>query len=156
MKISIPSKKSFIYRNEFNLKVFYYTKDKYYEIKAYNCLKQEVARITFIAKKQYRYIWLNKISTDEKYQHKGYGTALIYAFEYVAKVLKFDQIEGNFYPENDYAKPFYDKHEYVIYKDGYQTLIMKSLDYEEIKQKIEPYISGFEIIETTTDLEKEI
>ena len=156
MKISIPSKKSFIQRDEFNLQVIYYASDNYYEIKAFNGLKQEVARITFKTNNKNRHIWLNKISTDEKYQHKGYGTALIYAFEYVAKVLKFDQIEGKYYPENQYAKPFYDKHEYAIYKDGYETFITKSLDYEEIKQKIEPFISGFGIIEKTTSNEKNI
>lgn len=156
MKISIPSKISFIRRDIFNLKVFYNVNDDYYEIKAYNGINQEVARLTFKANKQHRYIWLNKISTDEKYQHKGYGTALIYALEYMAKKLRFDQIEGKFYPENEFAKLFYDKHDYAIYKDGYETFITKSLDYEEIKQQIETYVTEFEIIQKTKENQKDI
>lgn len=156
MKISIPSKISFIRRDNFNLKVFYCVNDDYYEIKAYNGINQEVARLTFKASKKDRYIWLYKISTDEKYQHKGYGTALIYALEYVAKKLRFDQIEGKFYPENEFAKPFYDKHDYAIYKDGYETFITKSLDYEEIKQQIEPYVTEFEIIQKSNENQKDI
>ncbi len=151
MKISIPSKKSFIQRTEFNLKVFYYTADNYYEIKAYNNKNEEVARVNFKTNYDPREIWLNKISTDEKYQNKGYATALIKALEYVAYKLRFDQIEGKYYPENSYAKPFYDKYEYIIYKDGYETYITKSLDPDDIKQTIEPYITDYEIITQETD-----
>jgi len=146
MKIKIPSKRNMLEKEEFNLRVFFDEYNKYYKVCAYNSKKEEVARATFkLSTYPTRHVWLYKISTDELYQHKGYSSAIMYAMEYIAIQNRFDHIEAKYFPENEYAKAFYDKHDYVIFKDGYETYLSKSLDHDFIKQQIESNIQGFQI-----------
>lgn len=70
--------------------------------------------------------WLYNIKIEEKFQGNGLGNLLMYAFENecVDKSVKY--VEGKYYPTNNHAKSFYNKHNYSIDKDGYETYIYKS------------------------------
>ena len=153
MKIKIPSKKSMLEKEEFEVKIFYDELNKFYTINAYSP-RGEVACYATI-KPQYspRQMWLNKIETKQGFQHKGYATAVLKVVEYLTHNLRYNWIEGKYYPENEHAKPFYDKHGYTIYKDDYETFVTKTLDYDEIKQDIEPNITGYRI-EPQQELER--
>ena len=82
-----------------------------------------------------RNLWLTKIFVNESERFKGVGQKLIDALEYFAKSRHIDNIEGKFYPDNLYAKDFYEKNGYEIWKDGYETYVSKSfLTYKKRKK----------------------
>ena len=110
MKIKLQSKKSLLEQEDFEVKIVYNQAENFYTINAYNTKGEVVCRATFKTSYSPRQIWLYKIATAENYQHKGYATAVIKAMEYFAFKSRFDQIEGKYYPENEHAKSFYDKH----------------------------------------------
>ena len=64
--------------------------------------------------------------------------------EYFALQNRAQVVEGKFYPENEFAKPFYNKYGYSIDKEDYETYIYKTLDYKRIKENIEPNITKYE------------
>ena len=154
MKIKLQSKKSLLEQEDFEVKIVYNQAENFYTINAYNTKGEVVCHATFKTSYSPRQIWLYKIATAENYQHKGYATAVIKAMEYFAFKSRFDQIEGKYYPENEHAKSFYDKHGYIIYKDGYESYVSKALDFEDIKDNIEPNISDYEL-ETQQDQGRE-
>lgn len=153
MKIKIPSKNSLLEQEEFEVKVLYDKADDFYTINALNTKGEVVCTATAKPQRSLSQMWLYKISTVEGYQHKGYATAVIKTLEYLTSYIRYSWIEGKFYPDNQYAKPFYDKHGYTIYKDDYETFVTKTIDYDDIKQNIEPNISDFKI-ETQAELER--
>lgn len=153
MKIKIQSKKSLLEKEEFNVGILHEQLDDFYTINAYNSKGEVVCTATAKPQRLLSQMWLYKISTKEGYQHKGYATAVLKTLEYLTQYLRYRWIEGKFYPDNEFAKPFYDKHGYTIYKDGYETFVIKTLDYDEIKEDVEPYITDFKI-ETLAELER--
>lgn len=88
-------------------------------------------------------IWLNKIRVEEKFSHNGAASALMYALEDFALKNRVFYIEGKFYPENEYAKPFYEKLGYEIYKEDYETYVGKFLNKTN---------NNIKIIETEDDI----
>lgn len=106
---------------------------------------EEMGSINFGIKD--RHIWLYRITVDEKFQHQGIGTALIYAMEYIALNNNLNKIEAKYYPSNEFAKPFYKKLGYYIpnesgkWEDYDETWTMyKYLDFNEIRENIVPRI----------------
>ena len=152
MKIKIQSKKSLLEKEEIEVKIFYDELDKYYTINAYSLRGDIACSATIKPRVSPRQMWLNKIETKQGHQHKGYANAVINVIEYLTYNLRYNWIEGKYYPENEYAKPFYDKHGYTIYKDDYETYVTKTLDYDEIKE-IEQNITGYRI-EPQQDMER--
>ena len=126
--------------------VVHIEQDDYYELRAKE-KDQIVGTLNFKKSKRNKGVaFLNDITVNEEYMGKGYGNILIKAFEYVALNLNLFLVEGKFYPENNRAKPFYIANGYAIEKDDYDTIVVKTLDREKIKQEIEPRIFGYDII----------
>ncbi len=132
MKIKVNDK-------QFNSKMIYHKNDDYYVIKILN-KNGTMGYLTFKIKHESyaNIIWLNKIETYKKFAHQGVGTALIQLLEYFAYKNNINYIEGKFYPDNEYAKPFYEKYGYKIEKEYYETFVSKRLEFDKIKKEIEP------------------
>ena len=82
-------------------------------------------------------LWINIIDVKDEYQFKGIGQALLDAVETFAKMRRVYAIEGRFYPRNQYARNFYEKNGFEIYKDGYETYLFKSMNYKTKELKNE-------------------
>jgi len=115
-------------KHEFN------EENNYHTLTAISEKNSPMAVLTFKVDRN-KNIWLYKIKVKDEYQRMGASTALIYAMENFAIKNKIRFIEGKFYPENAYAKPFYEKLGYQIYKEDYETYVGKSL--WNIKEKFQ-------------------
>ena len=132
---------------KYNVVATYYQVDNYYELISYDVSGAQMGKLTFkISNSNNRQIWLNNIEVYNEYMHKGVGSALMSAFEYIAYRHRIEYIEGKYYPTNEHAKPFYDSLGYTIEKDGYETFVCKRLDLDKIKTQIEPNISNYEVV----------
>ena len=106
------------------------------KIVANNINSDEIGSISFKFNYQNRSVWIYKIEIKKEFQSQGFGDMLIEIFEAYCQSKRFFQIEGKFYPENDHAKPFYEKHGYQIDKEYYDTFISKNIEMKnEILQK---------------------
>ena len=93
-----------------------------------NTQSEQIGFINFkLNSKNPKSVWLNKIQIKEKYQSNGLANILLELFETYCKDKRYFTIEGKFYPENDHAKPFYEKNGYTIEKEYYDTYIYKDL-----------------------------
>lgn len=88
-------------------------------------------------------LWLNKIETYKEYAHQGIGSAIIDIVEYLAMQKRKPMVDGKYYPLNEYAKPFYEKHGWFIpnQKGGWDNYdetwhMFKDLDFKKIKSEI--------------------
>ena len=133
---------------EFDGKITYNAEDRYYTIEVGQG-KQVMGYVTFKTKRETRgnTIWINKIETYEQFAHRGVGTAVIQLLEYFAYKNNISYMEGKFYPDNEYAKPFYEKLGYTIEKEYYETFVYKLLDFKEIKTQIAPNITKYNLDE---------
>ena len=137
---------------QIDIKFLYYSQDDFYKILAINENNQEMGYLTFKIKNGFsRKLWLNKIETKQEFQNQKVGTALIGCLEYFAGVCNIDFIEGKFYPTNDYAKPFYLKHGYEIYKDEYEWFVDKTLNLENTKVELKDKVIDFEVENVETN-----
>ncbi len=69
--------------------------------------------------------------TDNNYAHVGLGSKMIEHMEDMAFKKRCFSVDGRFYPFGElgkHARNFYEKHNYSIYKDGYETYIYKNLE----------------------------
>jgi len=82
-----------------------------------------------------RSAWLNLIEVPDECQHRGIGGSLITIFEYICVKMRSYNIEGRYYPKNNYAKPFYDKYGYDIFYEGYEQYISKRLEPDKVIEK---------------------
>ena len=132
--------------------------DDFYELK---CKTKDNHIMGYLTFKIYDdCLWINKIETKEKYQHKGVANALIELVEYFAMTQRKTKIQAKYYPTNSYAKPFYQKHEYFIpnqsgtWEDYDETWTMyKDLCFEEIDKNIKPNIKFIDPIESDEENE---
>lgn len=138
---------------EVNLELNYYDKNRFYEIVALNENSKVMGSLSYKIDYGYRKAWLNKISTEEEFQHKGVGQLLLNAFEYLISDARINCVEGKFYPENDFALPFYQKNDYKIEKDGYETILFKSIDTQKIKEQFS-YFKDLKVKEAEDNLIK--
>lgn len=132
-------------KKEFDSKILFNTEENSYRIEILD--NSNVMGYATFRIKRNRYqdsIWLYKIETYPKYAHTGVGTATINLLEYFALQNRAQVVEGKFYPENEFAKPFYNKFGYSIDREDYETYIYKTLDYTKIKENIEPNITKYE------------
>lgn len=125
----------------FDIKQIYDSENNYYNFVALNSNNEEMGFVNFGFTKIYgeRSVWIYKIETYENFQHQGVGQALLWAMEYFACSKRVLKVIGKFYPENKFAKPFYEKNKYLISKEE-DWEVEKYIDYEFIKQQIEPIV----------------
>lgn len=105
---------------EFDIKVAYYSSNDYYKIEVIENGVQK-GYLTFSIKRGQA--WIYKIATKPEFSRQGVGKALIDTFEFILSGKRISSVEGKFYPDNEYAKPFYEKNGYQIYKDDYETYV---------------------------------
>lgn len=88
--------------------------------------KKEIGYVTYKLKSSgRRTAWLQKIEVHKQYQSQKFGDLLIRLMENDLAQNGCNEIEGKFWPTNDHARPFYEKHGYEIVKDDYETFIYK-------------------------------
>lgn len=134
-----------VFNKEFEAKILYNQEQNSYRIEILD--NSNIMGYATFKLKRNKYqdsIWLYKIETYPKYAHTGVGTATINLLEYFALQNRVQVVEGKFYPENEFAKPFYNKYGYSIDREDYETYIYKTLDYKRIKENIEPNITKYE------------
>lgn len=74
--------------------------------------------------------FLGRIEVLQKYSHQGVGTKILNIIEQIAISNYCRAIDGKFFPFGNlgiYAKSFYEKNGYEIYKEDYETYIYKRL-----------------------------
>ena len=74
--------------------------------------------------------------------------------EYTTLDTRKTSIDGKFYPDNEFAKPFYEHRGFDITKDGYETYVGKYLNDKQKKRitdEIAPRISDYSV----THIERE-
>lgn len=126
--------------------------DNEYEILALSDNDTIMGKATFVIKPRQRTVWLRKIETYPQFQDKGVGQALLDVLEYFTVSKGLRHIEGKFYPDNEFAKPFYLKNDYDIYKEDYETYVEKYLNPEPVVSTNKKRILGFEVIENEKEM----
>lgn len=117
------------------LKLKYNELDNYYIINATNSEKKKVAFLTFSLKSGT--CFLNNIKIENsKYSRLGIGSQMLELMEDTAISKRNFRVDGKFFPYGNlgqYARAFYKKHGYEIYKDDYETYIGKRLKEKTIE-----------------------
>lgn len=100
-----------------------------YTITLKNIKSKEIASINFWLNGKTCY--LNRIEVlDKTYSHLGAGTILVKMMESFAKSERITTINGKFYPFGSlgiWSGAFYMKNGFEIYKDGYETYLIKQI-----------------------------
>ena len=117
----------------------------FYEMK---CFSNENIEMGFITFKIYKNVlWIFKLATHQAFAHQGVGSALIDITEYFAITKNANRIEGKFVPDNEFARPFYEKNGYYVPNktkswDDYDEnwILYKDLNAKKINAKISPNI----------------
>ena len=115
-----------------------------YRISALADNGEEMGFATFLIKKSERKVWLRKIATNPEYQNLGVAKAILDVLEYFTVQHRLCVIEGKFYPDNEFAKPFYQKNNYDIYKEDYDTFVSKYIGHDSISDETRARIVGYE------------
>lgn len=120
-------------RTDIFLNVDYNSIRNYYTVSALSLDNILLGQMTFKVNKDsfIRKIWLYKIETFSDNQHKGIGSKMLRYLENFARQNQIYYIEGKYFPENEFAKDFYEHRGYLIEKDGYDTLVCKSLSKDD-------------------------
>lgn len=125
-----------------------------YRISAIADNGDEMGFAVFSVKKQDRKVWLRKISTKPEYQNLGVAKAMLDVLEYFTVQHRLCMIEGKFYPDNEYAKPFYQKNNYDIYKEDYDTFVSKYIGHDSISDETKQRIIGYEELPPQEELKE--
>ena len=124
--------KTVLLKNNVELNLVFERADNYYTILAITPEQKQVAKMSF--KLNAGTCYLNRIEIEDiNFAHIGLGTKMLEFMEEVALMARCNNVDGKFYPFGDlgeYAKNFYEKNGYQIYKDGYETYISKYLSKE--------------------------
>lgn len=103
----------------------------YKSFTAFNNKNQEIGSITFVFSG--KTCWISRIEvTDINYSRIGLGSILLNLTEKFAIKNGKRNMDGTFRPFGElgwFAKSFYEKNGYQIYKDGYETYISKYLNF---------------------------
>lgn len=118
----------------FEMKITHHQDKDYYTILCFDDAGICAGRASFkISKMGYRpSIWIYKIETFENFQNRGLGKAILDTVEMFAKLKRIYIIEGKFYPDNEYAEPFYIKNGYGIDRDYSSCEIYKHLVFDKV------------------------
>lgn len=126
-------------QKDFNLQIL--KNNNFYEI---NCMSQNDENMGFITFKIYNSIlWIYKIETNKNFYRQGVASAILDITEYIAITHNANRIEGKFMPNNQYARPFYEKNGFEVPNkvkswDTYDPywIMYKCLDAKAIKNKV--------------------
>lgn len=138
---------------EHNIKITHYNDKDYYLIQVLNEDNKEMGFLSFKAYDDY--IWIFKLETHEEYRNKGVGSALLNMLEYMAKYKWKNSIEGKFYPDNEFAKPLYEKFGYSFDYELTGQTIFKYISFDKVKEEIAPKVKDFNVIEQQKNEEDE-
>jgi len=105
----------------------------YYTVKTLSLKQVLLGQMTFKIDQEscVRKIWLYKIETFGENQHNGIGSKMLNFLERFAIQKRIFYIEGKYFPENEFAKDFYEHRGYTIEKDGYDWFVCKNLNRQE-------------------------
>ena len=117
-----------------------------YKISALSDNGEEMGFATFAVKQKERKVWLRKIQTNPGYENIGVGKAILDVLEYFTIQNRLCIIEGKFYPDNEYARPFYLKNNYDISKEDYDTFVTKYIGHESVSNETKERIIGYEVL----------
>lgn len=126
-----------------------------YEARAISDNGDIMGTLHFSVKRKDRSIWLRKISTAPEYQNQGVGQALLDTLEYFTILNRLCHIEGKFFPDNEFAKPFYLKNNYDIYKEDYETFVGKYISHDSIAEETKNRFVDFAVL-PAEEMEKEL
>jgi len=113
----------------------------FFEIKCLSQNDEEMGFITFEIHKNF--VWIYKIETNENFYHQGVASAILDVAEYIAVEHNAHTMQGKFVPDNEYARPFYEKNGYTVpnkeknwdtYDPGW--ILYKCLDDKIVKSKV--------------------
>ena len=125
-------------KNAFYAEAEYDDVADYYIVRVFSDYGNIMGRISF--KIEDDETWIYSINAYDEYQHMGVGQALLDACEYISCKNGVRRIRGKYFPSNEYAKPFYEKNDYIITKEYYDTFIVKfinpSITFECLNDKI--------------------
>jgi len=118
----------------FDMKMVYHSSEDYYTISCFDENGVHTSETSFAISKANRNpsIWIYKIATYKDYQHLGLGKIMLDTVEMFAMQRRINIIEGKFYPDNEYAEPFYIKNGYSIDRDYNTSEIYKYLDFNKV------------------------
>ena len=123
-----------------------------YNIDCVNSANERLGSISFCINEDKT--WIYKIKINEEYLHQGVGTALLSIMEYISMLKRVTIVEAKYFPENKFARPFYEKNGYFVpnktkdwacYDDTWT--MYKLLDYSKVRDKIEKNILKFMSVE---------
>ena len=140
---------------EINIQLINTDNDKEFQARAIADNGDVMGTAYFSVNRKERKLWLRKIETKPKYQNLGIGKALLDTLEYFTIQNRLCVIEGKFYPDNEYARPFYLKNGYDIYKEDYETYVGKYISHESLAEEDKKRIIDYEVLpaeELTKDL----
>ena len=98
------------------------------------------------------HVWIYHIETNQFFQHKGVAQAMLDVFEvFCVKEENSHHVEGRYFPENEFAKPFYEKNDFDIFEDCYDYFILKNFDKTKILTQTAKNIEGeMKVLDYTT------
>ena len=140
---------------EINIQLINTDNDKEFQARAIADNGDVMGTAYFAIIRNERKVWLRKIETKPEYQNLGIGKALLDTLEYFTIQNRLCVIEGKFYPDNEYARPFYLKNNYDIYKEDYETYVGKYISHESLAEEDKKRIIDYEVLpaeELTKDL----
>jgi len=112
--------------------------NKFYSVKIVNDENKIMGELSFLINNCSAFLYT--ISTKQEFQHMGVGQALLDVFEYISAKQRCFHIEGQYFPQNIFAKPFYLKNNYYIDQECNASYIYKFLDADLTLARIEPNI----------------
>ncbi len=119
-----------------------------YKISALDDNGNEMGYATFSVNKKERKVWLRKIETYSGYQNLGVAKAILDVLEYFTVQNRLCMIEGKFFPDNEFARPFYEKNNYDIYKEDYETFVGKYIGNDTLSNETKKRIVDYEVLYT--------
>lgn len=103
--------------------------------------KEEMGIVSF--KINENFLWVYKLKTNQNFYRQGVASAILDIVEYIAIKNGVNIIEGKFFPDNNYALPFYEKNGFHVPNqtktwDDYDPYwrLYKILDIKTVKEKV--------------------
>lgn len=112
-----------------------------------------IGRLEFCVEKHLDRCWLNSVKTSDDFGHRGVGTALLTAMEFVVlKMFGIRDIVGIYNPFNDYAYACYIKNGYVVDEQNSKVSKKNEASIDDYFEKID---CGYaELMKCKIDFEK--
>ena len=133
----------------FNLEFHANEQENLYKIICLSKENEEMGFVSFSIKENL--VWILKLETNPKFARLGVASAIVDIMEYFAVNNGITRIEGKFYPDNQFARPFYEKNGFFVPNatkswDDYDETwtLFKNLDKQQVDDKVSSNIKVFE------------